>query len=76
MCRGRAVGDAMRRRHSVSVRAADRVRRYDAMQLVSGGVVSVVAPTVTAREAEESHRGHASGAEYHAEDVEVHRSQR
>jgi len=26
-----------------------------------------------AREAEESHRGHASGAEHHAEDLEIHR---
>src|SRR3954469_19815115 len=70
-CRNRCVGH-MR----VRGRSGDGVWRAGAVHLVAGGVVTVMASAVTAREAEESHRGHTRGAEYHAEDVEVHRSKR
>src|SRR3982751_1333686 len=62
------------RRDAMTMRAADRVRRDDAVQFVAGGIVTVMASAVTAREAEESHRGHTGGTEYHAKNVEVHRS--
>jgi hypothetical protein len=42
------------------------------MNLVAAGVVAVMSPAVAARKAEERHRGHAGGAEYQAEDVEIH----
>src|SRR3982751_5040808 len=78
--RGRAIPRAGDVRHRVSgrdamtMRAADRVRRDDSVQFVAGGIVTVMASAVTAREAEESHRGHTGGTEYHAKNVEVHRS--
>src|SRR3954469_6295101 len=71
---GRADRHPVRRRDIVTVRAADRVRRDDAVQFVAGGILTVMASAVTAREAEESHRGHTGGTEYHAKNVEVHRS--
>jgi hypothetical protein len=41
---------------------------------MTAGVVTVMTATVAARETEERHCGHASGAEYHTENVEVHLS--
>ena len=48
------------------------VRCSDAVNLVAAGVVAVMSPAMAARKAEERHRGHAGGAEYQAEDVEIH----
>jgi hypothetical protein len=49
----------------------------DAMKLVAGGVVAVTSTSaVTAREAEDGHCSHASGAKNDAENIEVHLSTR
>jgi hypothetical protein len=49
----------------------------DPVNLMAGGVVAVASTSaVTAREAEDSHCGHASGAKNDAENVEVHRGMR
>jgi hypothetical protein len=42
------------------------------VNLVAARIVAVVSPAVAARKAEERHCGHAGGAEYQAEDVEIH----
>jgi len=66
----------------VAVRVRDCMRGTSAVHLVPTRVMpavmtsAVMTSAVTAREAKERHRGHSSGAEYHAEDVEVHRSKR
>ena len=52
----------------------------NAVELVAGGIMAMPwtsmpwTSAVTAREAEEGHRGHASGAKNDAENVEVHLS--
>ena len=67
----------VRSRDWVAVRVRDCMRGTSAVHLVPTRVVpAVMTSAVTAREAKERHRGHSSGAEYHAEDVEVHRSKR
>jgi hypothetical protein len=45
---------------------------HHAVDLMAARIVTVVPSAVTARETEEGHRRHAGGAEYHAEDVEIH----
>jgi hypothetical protein len=70
-----AMRDAMSRSNGVTMGGGDGVRCTGAVQLMAAGVVSVTS-TVTAREAEESHRGHTGGAKNDAENVEVHPSTR
>jgi hypothetical protein len=51
------------------------VARTDAVDFMAGGVAAVASTSaVTAREAEDGHCGHASGAKNDAENVEVHLS--
>ena len=69
--RSRSMRDSMRWSNRMAVRRSN-VRCSDAMNLVAARVVAVMSPAVAARKAEERHRGHAGGAEYQAEDVEIH----
>src|ERR1700693_5755372 len=71
-CRSRSMRDTMRWSNRVAVGRSNAMRCTGAMDLVATGVVAVMSPAVAARKAEERHRGHAGGAEYQAEDVEVH----
>jgi hypothetical protein len=70
----RSVRNPLRRCDGVCVGSSDSVRPTCAVELVPTRVVTVMASIVAARETEERHRGHTSGAEYHAENVEVHLS--
>ena len=56
----------------MAVRRSNAVRRSGPVNLVAARYVAVMSPAVAARKAEERHCGHAGGAEYQAEDIEIH----
>src|ERR1700680_1580345 len=67
---------AVRRSHGVAMCQSNAVGCSSAVNLVAARVVAVVSPAVATRKAEERHCGNAGGAEYQAEDGEVHLSVR
>jgi hypothetical protein len=75
------LGNSVTRWNRVSVRAtvsrASRVEvAANAVEFVAGGIVRVMASTVTAGESQKRHGSHAGGTQNHAEYVEIHLSAR
>jgi hypothetical protein len=66
-----SVRDSMHWRGGVAVSSLEAMTP-GTVHVVTGGVVTPVAPAMAAREAEESHGRHSCGPEDQGEDVEVH----
>src|SRR6266566_7780608 len=70
--RSRSMRDPVRWSDRVAVRRSNAVCRSGPVNLVAACGVAVMSPAMAARKAEERHCGHAGGAEYQAEDIDVH----